>query len=90
MRKSVHAAVCGRKKVWLILKQWIKRLKALLFTLSVSFELDRYAASEPSASFRNLFCKVARECRRSVAKEYIIRGASLKSFTFSRRLDYRD
>jgi hypothetical protein len=63
VRKSVHATACGRKKMWSILKQWIKRLKTLVFTLSVSFELDRYATSELSPSFYNLFCKVARDCR---------------------------
>ena len=90
MRKSVHATACGREKMWSILKQWIKRLKALVFTLSVSFELDTYATSELSPSFYNLFCKVARECRRSAAKEYVMGEVSLKRFTFSRRLDYED
>jgi hypothetical protein len=82
MRKSVHATACDRKKMWSILKQWIKRLTALVFTLSVSFELDTYATSELSPSFYNLFCKVARDCRRSVAEEYIIRGGFVKKVYF--------
>jgi len=82
MRKSVHVTACALEKMWSILKQWIKRLKTLVFTLSVSFELDRYATSELSPSFYNLFCKVARDCERSVAEEYIIREVTSKRVYF--------
>ena len=88
--KFIHATAFGPKKMWWILKQCIKRLKTLVFTLSVSFVVDGYAASELSPSFCNLFCKVARQSRRSVTKEYIIRKVSLKIFAFSRVLGYGD
>jgi hypothetical protein len=57
IRKSVHTTTCALKKIWSILKLWIKRLKALVFTLSVSLELDMYLIYELSLSSIISFAK---------------------------------